>query len=88
MTVKERIEAHLANKELTLGCYDKVLEKLPEEELQKVLENAEYQTDTDVTIKNKPYVVEIDIVDSEVDFSVLTKSEYISRYGDERYEDD
>lgn len=88
MTVKERIESHLASKELTLGCYDQTLEKLSEEELQKVLENAEYQTDTDVKIKNKPYVVEIDIVDSEVDFSVLTKFEYISRYGNERYEDD
>lgn len=86
MTLKERIEAYLITKDLTLGCYDKALEKLPESELQKVLENAPYQADTDVLVKNKPYVVEIDIVDDEVDFSVLTKSEYISRYGEERYE--
>lgn len=86
MALKERIQEYLVSKELNLGCYDKTLEKLPESELQKVLENAPYQADTDVLINKKPHVVEIDIVDDEVDFSVLTKSEYISRYGSERYD--
>jgi hypothetical protein len=71
---------------LVIGCYDDMLNDLTMKELKKVLENIEFQADTDVSIKRKKHVVEIDIVDNEVDFSVLTKAEYIDRYGDERWE--
>ena len=87
MTNKKQIETKAEEIGLKLGCWDNQMELLSKKELSKVLENIEYQNDTDVSIKRKAYVVEIDIIDNEVDFSVLTKQEYINRYGNERYEE-
>ena len=47
----------------------------------------EEHTDVKVSINRKPYVVEIATVDNEKDFSVLSKAEYINRYGSEFFED-
>lgn len=69
-----------------IGCWNGVMELLNEKELDKVLANIKFDKDTDVKIDKKDYVVEIDTVDKEVDFSILTKEEYIDRYGDERYD--
>ena len=88
LTNRDRIEKEALKHDLVIGCFDDMLESLSQKELKKVLENLQYQDDTDVKIGRRDYVVEIDIVDNEVDFSVLTKREYIDRYGDERYEDD
>jgi hypothetical protein len=70
---------------LKIGCYDKLIDSLTKNELNKVLENIEYEADTDVSINSQKYVVEIDIVENEVDFNVLTIIEYKQRYGEERY---
>jgi hypothetical protein len=85
---KEEIQKILKALGLTIGTYDTQLDALTTAQLNKVLENIEFQNDTDVSIKRKAHVVEIDIVDDEVDFNVLTKKEYIERYGDERYDRD
>ena len=86
-TTKTQIEKVTNKLDLTIGCYHSMLESLTQKELNKVLANIEGQADTDVTIKKKAYVVEIDIVDNEeIDFNVLTKEEFINRYGDERYD--
>lgn len=70
---------------LKIGCYNDSINALSKNELKKVLYNIEFQSDTDVSINRKKYVVEIDIVDAEVDFNLLSKQEFINRYGDERY---
>jgi len=88
MTNKEKIQNEAQKHDLTIGCWDDKLESLTQKELKKVLENLQYQEDTDVSIKRKPHVVEIDIVDNEVDLKILTKEEFINRYGDERYDRD
>lgn len=72
---------------LKLGCWDEKIENLSKKELLKVVNSMEYQEDTDVLIKRVSHVVEIDIVDNEIDFSLLSKQEYVSRYGNDRYED-
>ncbi len=86
MTNKIKIKNVANSLDLKIGCYDNKLDLLSKTQLKKVTDNIEFQSDTDVTINRKKYVVEIDIIDNEVDFSVLTKAEYIDRYGNERYE--
>jgi hypothetical protein len=78
---KDHIEKVVNKLGLSIGCYDKLVDSLTVKELNKVLENIEYQTDTEVKINRKKHVVEIDIVEKEVDFNLLTKEEYIDRYG-------
>lgn len=85
MSNKETIEKALKELGYCLGSWSKKMEDLPNKELEKVLAEMEFQNDTDVVIGGKEYVVEIDEVDNEIDFSVLTKEEYIGRYGGERY---
>jgi len=91
MKNKELIEMKLKTLErgLILGCYNQKIEELSKTELVKVLDNlSEEWTDVDVTIGKKEYIVEIATVDNERDFDILTKAEYISRYGDERWDKD
>lgn len=87
MSNRDKIEKVVSGLGYEIGCYDDKLELLSKKELDKVLNNIEFQSDTDVSIKRKLHVVEIDIDCDEVDFSVLSKAEYISRYGDERWDD-
>lgn len=82
MTNKQRVEKHLSKLEYKLGCYDSDLEKLNGSNLKKVIDNIEYATDTKVFMNRKPYIVQIDEVDNEIDLSILTLSEYESRYGE------
>lgn len=85
---KEKAIKRAEELELTLGSYDKELEKVSSSEFQRVLDNMKYQEDTDVMIKGKLHVVEIDIVDNEIDLNMLTQEEYIERYGDSRWDDE
>lgn len=84
-TNKELIIQKAKQEGLTLGCWDKKVEQINQKDLKEVLENLKFAADTDVHIKNKLHVVEIDIVDNEVDLSVITQADYIGRYGDERW---
>lgn len=89
ITHKDRIENKLKEMGYTLGCYDQAMDKLSQIELKKVINNiyGDY-TDVDVKIRGKIHVVEISVVDDEIDFTMLTQAEYISRYGDERWDND
>lgn len=90
MTIKEKIQKRIKQEysKNKLGCYDSELERLTPYYLKKVFDGLSYgdSTDVDIKIDKQNYVVEISYVDNEVDFSVITKQEYISRYGNERYE--
>jgi hypothetical protein len=88
MTNKKRIEKVLSGTEFTLGGFNDKLEKLNPANLKKVMDDMLYgSTDVDVFINRKPFVVEVSHVDNEIDFGIITKAEYINRYGDERYDD-
>lgn len=82
MTNKQRIIKYISKLEYKLGCYDSDLDKLNVSNLKKVIDNIKYTTDTKVFINRKPYIVQIDEVDNEIDLSMLTLSEYKSRYGE------
>ena len=72
-----------------LGYWDKDIEKVSKKELKKVVDSIYGDsTDVDIYIRKKLYVLQISVVDYEIDFNLLTKEEYISRYGDERWEDE
>ena len=71
-----------------LGCWDKNIEKISKKELKKVVDSIYGDsTDVDIYIRKKLYVLQISVVDYEIDFNLLTQEEYISRYGDERWEE-
>ena len=87
MTNKERINKFLAGN-YTIGCWDEKIEQMSLYSLRKFLKELCFDsTDIIVNIKRKVHVIEVSVVDNEIDFNVLTKAEYISRYGDEKFED-
>lgn len=90
MSNRDMIETRLkeVDSNYVIGCYDSLIDKLSKGELNNILKNIDEEyTDIDVMLRGKLHVVEISTVDNEKDFNVLTKEEYISRYGDERWAD-
>lgn len=86
-TNKELIEKKLRGTEFIIGGFNDKMEQLTPANLKKVIDNMTFgTTDIDVKISRKPFVVEVAHVDNEIDFSILSKEEYIGRYGNERYE--
>ena len=65
-----------------IGCYDLELEKLNYQNLKKVLDNIKYQDDVKVFINRKPYIVQIDEVEGEIDFNVITLAQYQDMFGE------
>ena len=67
-----------------IGCYDKKMETLNKTNLKKVLDELEYDLDTriEVFINRKKHIIEVCNVDDEVDFEVLTISEFNRRNGE------
>lgn len=91
MTNKERVQnkiKEIFQDEMKLAGYPDQMEKMNYNNLKLVLESLDLgdSTDVDVHINRKKYVVEIVYIDKEIDLILLTREEYISRYGDERYE--
>lgn len=81
MNNKDRIEKALNKLGYGIGCYDKTIERLNSNNLKKVMDNVKYSEDTKVLINRKPYIVQIDEVDNEIDFNIITLGEYEEQYG-------
>lgn len=68
-----------------IGCFDRKIEYLNENNMNKILEALEFGGDTDVTVflHRKKHVVEIVTTssDNEVDFYMSTLEEYNYKYG-------
>lgn len=89
MTNEERIQKKLEGTEFIMGGFNDKMELLNIGNLKKVMKDMLYgSTDIDVFVNRKPYVVEVSHVDNEIDFGIITKEEYINRYGSERYDRD
>lgn len=84
MENKERVKKEIEKAGLKLGCYDNIINNLNPSNLKRILDNIKYGDSTDVSvfINRKKHIVEICVVDGEIDFQVLTLSEYESRYGE------
>lgn len=89
LTRKKAIEVVLKDKGYELGCWDDFLNELSVASIKQIMWAVDCGDATDVVIRHnmKDYVVSVDFVDSEVDFTSYTKAEYISRYGSEKFED-
>lgn len=89
MTNKERVNKFLKSKGYVIGCWDDKMEQMSLYSLSKMLKLVyDDSTDIIISINRKVHVVEVCFMDKEVDFSVFTKSEYIDRYGDEKFTDE
>jgi hypothetical protein len=87
-TNKQKVERVAKEDGKILGCWDEKINSLTDEELEKILQGVKDEVDTDVKLNGVDYVAEISYVDGEIDVTMITKSEYIGRYGNERYEDE
>lgn len=89
VTNKQIINYYLKSLNLTPGIYDKRIDTIAKSGLDIILQHLKHApTDVDIRINNKPFVLEISNVDTEIDIKLLTKEEYISRYGNERWNED
>lgn len=79
MTNQTTIKEKLLSVGMTLGGYNPDMDKLSKRDLKKVIDNMEHGSG-DVGITGKR-VVEINHVDNEVDFGIITTAEYARRYG-------
>ena len=89
-TNKEEIIKELEAEGLVLGCWSSKIGNLSKHNLKKIIDEIRYHSATDVVVRlrGKECVVSIDFVDNEVDFTLYTKAEYISRYGSEKFEEE
>lgn len=88
MTNRENIKDKLINIGYELGGYNCLINKVEGKDLVNLLSVLDEEaTDIDVKINNREYVIELVTVDMEKYFSILTKEEYINRYGNERYDE-
>jgi hypothetical protein len=89
ITNKQRILQQLKkqSEKYTIGCYSEDMEKVPQKELQKIIDvlGQEY-TDIYIHIRGKLYIVELATVDNEKDFVLLEGTQYFSRYGEDTLE--
>lgn len=87
-TNKEVVIKELEAEGLVLGCWSDKIGNLSKHNLKKITDEIRYHSATDVVVRlrGKECVVSIDFVDNEVDFTLYSKAEYISRYGSEKFE--
>lgn len=84
---KEKAEAFAKENGLVLGCWDKALDKFTEASFKHILGSIDIGSATDIVVRNnmKDYVVTVDFVDNEIDFSLWDKKEYIANFGEEKF---
>lgn len=86
MSNREKISDEIKNMNFTIGCYNKNIDLLNQKNLDTLLKGITGDsTDVDIRLNRKSYVVEISVADQEMDFIMVSKSDYINRYGEERY---
>ena len=88
MNNRERLIKTISQFGYSLSIYDHTIDKLSSRMINKIIKSfMGDSTDIDVTLNKKPCVVEMSVVDNEVDMAMLTKEQYINRYGNERWEE-
>ena len=88
MNNRERLIKTISQFGYSLSIYDRAIDKLSSRTINKIIKSfMGDSTDIDVTLNRKPCVVEMSVVDNEVDITMLTKEQYINRYGNERWEE-
>lgn len=86
MTNREKIEKVLAKDMeyiMIIGCYDELINKLSAKDMKEVIETLEFYQTSLIKISKSRWV-EAENCDREVDLRILSNSEKLSIYGDER----
>lgn len=87
MNNRERLIKTISQFGYSLSIYNHTIDKLSSRMINKIIKSfMGDSTDIDVTLNRKPCVVEMSVVDNEVDITILTKEQYIDRYGNERWD--
>ena len=86
-TNKEKVQQFAEKEGLVLGCWNSLLEDFTEASLKHVLGSIDVGSATDIVVRNnlQEYVVSVDFVDNEIDFTLWTKAEYISIFGADKF---
>lgn len=86
----EQIKSYIESLGLKVGIIDNRLKQFNQTTIKKIINNFfGDSTDIDIKYKCKEYVLEIEVIDFKtVDIYLIPKKEYISMYGNERYEED
>lgn len=86
----EQITNYIESLGLKVGIIDNRVNQFNQTTVKKVINNFfGDSTDIDIRYKCKDYVLEFDVIDfSTVDIYMIPKKEYVSMYGNERYEED
>lgn len=79
---KIEIKNFLNKENFKLGCYDPGIEIFGTRKLNKILNHFDFGN-LYIKYKNKKYILCIDEVDGEIDFSLFTLKQYIVSFGDE-----
>lgn len=88
MNNRERLIKAISQFGYSLSICDHTIDKLSSRMINKITNSfMGDSTDIDVTLNRNPCVVEMSVVDNEVDITMLTKEQYINRYGNERWEE-
>lgn len=86
----EQIIKHIKSLGLEIGIVDNRLKQFNKTTIEKIINNFFGDTtDIDIKYKCKDYILEMEVIDFKtVDIYMIPKKEYISLYGNERYEED
>ena len=86
----EQIKSYIESLGLKVGIIDNRVKQFNKTTIEKIINNFFGDTtDIDIRYKCKEYVLEIEVIDFKTtDIYMIPKKEYISMYGNERYEED
>lgn len=82
MNNKDTILKELIKQGYKLGCWDNKINKVSKKELKRIVDSLGYGScDIHLIINKKDFVAEVNEVDGEYDFSLVSRKEYENRYG-------
>ena len=84
MTNRQRIQKEINKKgsNFKIGCWDKQVELLNYNNLKKVINNIGENTDVEIHINRKKYICQLTNIDNEIDFNIISRTDYMDQYGD------
>ena len=82
-TNREKVEELAKAEGLVVGCWDKELDSFTEASIKHIINRIDIGSATDIIVRNnmKDYVVSVDFVEGEIDFTVWNKEEYVRLFG-------
>ena len=84
MMIKERLSKQMNKNGYVIGCFDSRLNYISEYTFKKIVNAMFYGScDIPITIHKEKFILEVNHVDDEIDFSIISKKDYHDRYGEQ-----